>query len=301
MNALTGFGLATLALVLFGLYMVPRKLTRLRDIPFSLTMCLGVVVSTLGANLLWHGQLLGPAEPRLAWLGFICGPVWYGGVLAYAISVTQMGLSIATPTKNTTAVLGTLIGLVYFAEWRETRPAPALAGAVLVVLCAVLLGRTGERNGQRSFVTPLGVVAAIAAAVLFAAYTIPFKLAQVGGLDTVALVAYMGVGTLVGALVCFAVVDRRWGEWLRARPVDHAYAALCGLLWVLAVMFMAEAIRRIGLAITWPFTNLNTVVTVACGVLLFHEIDVRRFGRVIALGLLAGVLGVVLLGAARLG
>ncbi len=301
MTTLTGFGLATLALILFGLYMVPRKLTRLRDIPFSLTMCLGVVVTTLTANFVRHGQLLGPAEAHLAWLGFMCGPIWYGGVLAYAISVTQMGLSIATPTKNTTAVLGTLIGLVYFAEWQETSPLPALAGSVLVVLCAVLLGRTGERNGQRSFVTPAGVVAAIAAAVLFAAYTIPFKLAQLGGLDTVSLVAYMGVGTLVAAVLCFTLAERRWAEWLRAGLLDHAYAALCGLLWVLAVMFMAEAIRRIGLAITWPFTNLNTVVTVACGVLLFHEIDVHRFGRTIVLGLLAGVVGVVLLGVARLG
>ena len=300
MPTLVGFGLATLALLLFGVYMVPRKLTGLRDIPFSLTMCLGVVVSTTLINLVAHGQPLGPAASRAAWLSFLCGPVWYGGVLAYTISVTRMGLALATPIKNTTAVLGTLVGLVYFAEWRETHWLPCVVGAMLVVLCAIILSRTGENSSHRSSVNAPGVLAAIAAAVLFAAYTIPFKLAQRAGLDTVAMVAYMGLGTLVGALACFALLDRRWADWARARPRDHAYAALCGLLWVLAVILMGEAIRRLGLAITWPFTNLNTLVTVACGIIFFHEIDVRRFGRTIALGLLAGVVGVALLGVARL-
>ena len=64
MPTLVGFGLATLALLLFGVYMVPRKLTGLRDIPFSLTMCLGVVVSTTLINLVAHGQPLGPAPSR---------------------------------------------------------------------------------------------------------------------------------------------------------------------------------------------------------------------------------------------
>lgn len=299
MQNLVGYGLATLALILFGLYMVPRKLTALRDIPFSLTMCLGVVITTTLGSLVHHGRLLGVGEPHALWLAFICGPIWYGGVLAYTISVTQMGLTLSTPIKNTTAVLGTLIGLVYFSEWRETHPLPALIGAALVVLCAIILGRTGENDCRRSCLNARGIAAAIAAAFLFAAYTVPFKLAQRAGLDTTTLVAYMGLGTLTGALGCFVLFDRRWRVWWRHSLADHFYAGLCGVLWVLAVVFMAEAIKRIGLAVTWPYTNLNTVITVACGILFFHEIDLRRFGRTVTLGLLTGVLGIVLLGLAR--
>lgn len=300
MHDLAGFGLATLALILFGLYMVPRKLTRLRDIQFSLSMCLGVVLTTAIMSLWRHGQLVPTGDPHGLWLAFACGPIWYGGVLFYAMSVTQMGLSLSTPIKNTTAVLGTLVGLVYFGEWRETHWLPCLAGALLVVLCAVILGRASDSNSShRSSVNPRGILAALGAAVCFAAYTAPFKLAQRAGLDTVTLVAYMGLGTLAGALVCFALIDRRWALWWRSGRRDHAMAMLCGLLWVLAVMLMAEAIKRIGLAITWPYTNLNTLVTVACGILLFHEISVRRFGKTIALGLATGIVGIALLGLSR--
>ncbi|MEI6502212.1 MAG: GRP family sugar transporter [Armatimonadota bacterium] len=297
---LTGFGFASVALILFGLYMVPRKLTRLRDLPFVLSMCLGVVVSTTLASLLRHGVPLLRVDGYAGGLAFACGPVWYLGVLFYTISVTRMGLTLATPIKNTTAVLGNLIGLIYFAEWRETHAVPALIGSLLVVVSAWIISRTSENHEQRSTLSAAGIAAALTAAVFFASYTIPFRLAQRAGLDTVTLVAYMGLGTLAGAVVAFALLDRNWRAWLATPPREHGYAALCGALWVAAVIAMAEAIRHVGLAITWPFTNLNTIVTIACGILFFHEIDVRKFGKVLVVGLAVGVLGIVLLGVARL-
>ncbi len=295
---LAGYALASLSLVLFGLYMVPRKLTTLRDLPFVLSACLGVVVTSAIGLLVVHG---GPpaTAPSAFWLAFVCGPPWYAGVLFYTISVSRMGLTLSTPIKNTTAVLGTLVGLVVFDEWRETRPLPAVLGSVLVVLCAVILSRTGESDSPRRSLNVRGVLAAIAAAVFFAAYAVPLKLAQRGGLDSATLVAYVGLGTLVAAVVSFALFDRDWRGWWGAKRTDHGAAALCGLMWVIATIAMAEAIKRIGLAITWPFINLNTIVTVACGIVLFHEVSLRKFWRTIVFGLTVGIAGMVLLGLAR--
>lgn len=297
---LVGFGYAVAALILFGLYMVPRKLTKLRDLPFVLSMCLGVVVSIIAASLLIHGVPLVHTGARSEMLGFLCGPVWYLGVLFYTISVTRMGLTLATPIKNTTAVLGNLVGLIYFAEWRETQPVPAVIGSLLVVVSAWIISRTSENHEKRSTISAAGVTAALLAALFFSAYTVPFRIAQTEGIDTVTLVAYMGLGTLAGALVAFALLDRDWRGWVRIPLREHGYAALCGAIWVVAVIAMAEAIRHIGLAITWPFTNLNMIVTIACGILIFHEINVRKFGKVLALGMVVGVLGIALLGVARL-
>lgn len=297
---LTGYGLATLALVFFGLYMVPRKLTALRDLPFALTMSIAVVASAMLISLFMYGTPLRDAAPAGRWLAFTCGPLWYVGALAYTVSVTRMGLTLATPIKNTTAVLGTLVGLIVFAEWRETRPLPAIAGALLVVLSAVLISQTGERNGRRSHLTTTGLIAAIAAAIFFASYTAPFKMAQQAGLDAVTLIGTMGLGILLAAVIAFAVADGNWQRWLFASPADHAWAGLCGVFWVIASLCMAGSIQRIGLAVTWPFTNLNAIVTVACGILIFREISVRKYWGLLTLGLVVGVVGVGLLGVARL-
>lgn len=294
-----GFGLALSAMVLFGLYMVPRKLSGLRDFDFVLTMCVGAVLATQVARLLAHGTQPPSTNSYAVVLSFSCGPIWSLGILFYTLSVSQMGLALATPIKNTTAVLGTIFGLAIFAEWQQTNAALALIGSVLVVLCAVVLARCGEREQQRSFVTPLGVMYALLAAVFFAGYTIPLKLAQAEGVDSYSFMAYMGLGTLVGGATLFGVFSRHRRRWLRASPGDHLFAILAGVIWACATIVMTQAIARIGLAVTWPVTNLNTIVTVAAGILVFREVDVRKFRGTIALAMLLAILGSTLLGLAK--
>lgn len=286
-------------MVLFGLYMVPRKLCGLRDGQFVLTMCIGAVATTQAALLAAHGGRPPAVSPAGAWLSLSCGPIWTLGILCYTLSVSRMGLTLATPIKNTTAILGTLLGLIAFSEWRETDPLLALPGSLLVVVCAVLLGACGDRSPVRSHATPAGIAYALLAAAFFAAYTVPLKLAQKQGVDSYRLMAYMGLGTLAGAALIFGVFTRGRREWLHQPLRDQAFAALAGCIWALATIAMSEAIKRIGLAVTWPVTNLNTVVTVAVGILVFHEVDLKRHGRTVALALVCAFAGTLLLGFSR--
>ena len=64
---LIGYGLATLALVFFGLYMVPRKLTGFGDRPFVLSMSVGILLSTTLPLLLAHHTLLPRVAPASGW------------------------------------------------------------------------------------------------------------------------------------------------------------------------------------------------------------------------------------------
>lgn len=295
-----GFSLALLAMVLFGLYMVPRKVCGLRDFDFVVSMCIGAVLLTQCARLLVHG-LDGPAlSPRGLWLAFSCGPVWSLGILFYTLSVSQMGLALATPIKNTTAVIGTVLGLVAFSEWQDTNAALAMVGSLLVVACAIVLGRSSESDCSRSCLTPLGVAFAILAAVFFAAYTVPLKLAQREGVDSYSLIATMGLGTLLGGVALFVLFSRNRRMWLRFPLRDHLFAMLAGAIWALASITMTEAIRHIGLAITWPVTNLNTIVTVGAGIFVFREIDARKHRGTIALAMGCAIAGSVLLGLAKM-
>ena len=297
---LSGFALAFLAMVLFGVYMVPRKVCRLGDLQFVVSMCVGAVVTTQIAQFVVHGPELPAITLRGRWLSFSCGPVWTLGMLCYTLSVTRMGLVLATPIKNTTAVLGTVLGLVAFAEWRETDPALALAGSVLVVACAAALARCGERTETRSSLTASGVIFALLAAVGFAAYTIPLKLAMAQNVDNYRLIAYMGLGTLTTSLGLLLGFERSLRPWLGKPLREHLLAALSGGIWAVATIAMAEAIRRLGLAVTWPITNLNTIVTVAVGIIVFREIDLGKHWRTVAIALLCAMTGTLLLGLARI-
>ena len=297
--AFTGFLLAGVSALFFGLYMVPRKLCRLSDFEFVASMAFGVVPTTLAATLVHNGGL-GEALPTHGLqLSFLCGLIWTCGMLFYTLAVGQMGLALATPIKNTTAILGTIIGFAFFAEGEHTKLVPALIGSLLVVACAIVLGMTGERKGTRSFITPLGILFAILAATFFATYTIPLKCAMKLHIDSYRIIAIMGLGSASGGLALLVAQRRSLRQWLRSAKRDHAWAAAAGACWTVATIAMAEAIARIGLAVTWPISNLNTIVTVACGILLFREISVRKFGKTLALGMLCAIVGSVLLGLAK--
>jgi glucose uptake protein GlcU len=301
----TGFILAFVCMVLFGLYMVPRKFSSLRDFEFVLSMCIGAAITTQSAQFIAHPHGLPAMAPAARWLSLLCGPIWALGMLSYTLSVTHMGLTLSTPIKNTTAVLGTIFGLVLFAEWRETAPVPAMVGSLLVVACAWVLAACGDSSGNaeakgRNAVTPLGVMWALLAAFFFAAYTVPLKMAQARHADSFCISALMGLGTLGAAIVLMAIFSPHPRRWLRQPTKAHLWAGVAGVTWALASISMIQAIERIGLAITWPIANLNTLVTVAAGIVLFHEVDMRHHGwRVWAASGLA-VVGTLLLGAARL-
>ena len=290
-----GFGVGLSSAILFGLYMVPRQRSSLADHHFLVTLAAGAMLGTaLGFAVAGGGIGASRTDIGLAW---IAGALWSAGTFCYIASVSRMGLAIATPAKNTTAVLGTGVGLVVFGEARETAPLPALVGSALVVLCAVLLASAGERAGRRSRATLPGLLLALAAALLYAVYTIPFKLALGHGLSLWALLLFMGQGAFVAAFLGALLRDR--GLRFPAPPRAALGGLLGGLIWAGAVFLMGWGIELVGLAVTWPLSNLNTVVTVACGVWIFREIDPRRQRAKLLGGLALAVAGAALLGIAR--
>ncbi|MCC6443763.1 MAG: hypothetical protein IT210_09955 [Armatimonadetes bacterium] len=212
-----------------------------------------------------------------------------------------MGLALSTPIKNTTAVIGTFIGIVFFAEWKHTAPVPAFVSSLLIVACAIILGTASDATGTRSRVNAPGVAWAISASVFFASYTIPMKLSGALSLDTHTLMAWMAFGIPGTLLAIFVGMRRPFRAWAAYPIRDHSMAALSGWIWYLAVLVMLGGIRRIGLAVTWPVSNLNTIVTVLVGIWAFHEVDMQKHRGKIYAGLLAGALGVILLGLSKSG
>ena len=207
-----------------------------------------------------------------------------------------MGLALATPIKNTTAVMGSLVGLVFFHETRHTVAWLALSGGALIVLCAVVIGRTEDRSDAHFNISAIGVAYALLAAVFFAAYTYPLKAAMSLGLDSYTIVLAMAAGTLSSAAAGQVVAGRSIRDWWLRPRADHLYAALSGAIWSAATLMMNAAIGRIGLAVTWPITNLNTVVAVAVGAFAFHEVHLEKEWKRLALAVGFAVLGVTLLG-----
>ncbi|HID95903.1 MAG TPA: hypothetical protein EYP53_07600 [Candidatus Latescibacteria bacterium] len=293
-----GLSYGFLSMLLFGLYMVPRKLSDASPHSHLLSMCVGVLVTTISLKLvLDRSWTAGSAEIALS---YVCGLLWALGTFCFIASVRWMGLSRATPVKNTTAVLGTGIGMLFFDEYKTTDPLTATAGSILIAGTAVLLARTSYNTGDNhSSSTSLGVIFGLLAAGSYASYTIPFKMVMLRGVSLEELIVFMGQGCLLGVLILSLPQRRRISEWLRETSRNQILGLLGGIIWALAVTALARSIKMVGVAVAWPLSNLNTVVAVAVGIVFFKEINYPVHKKEILLGMATATAGSVLLGLSR--
>lgn len=297
--------------VFFGLYPIPRRYTDSPTLEFLLTMCITVAICTTVGGLFLADLAVISLEQIV--LSYLSGLLWCTGTVCYIYAVDCVGVGRATPVKNLTVILGVIFGLFVFQEfsWQEKLPLTLLGGATaLILISTILLGKLiplseltrkscpihliKPKLKKASRYSIVGFGFALAAALFYSLFGIPGKLVM----ESVDLVwpyfMFMGQGTLAGALACYFIIGKD-RDWIRVSRKDHLLAALSGLLWVIAFASLANTLKLLGMAIAWPITNLNTIVTVLYSSLILKEISLRQQKTNMFAGFLVGATGMILL------
>jgi len=288
---LLGFALAVLAAVAFGLYMVPRRLSRSSPDDFSSFMGIGIAI-TLALPL-----VAGPGRfvPGGFLLSIGSGLVFALATHLFVLAVDRLGLTRATPVKNLAGVFGTLFGLTILAEYRGAGPAligQLVAGSLMIAVGAYLIGGVGDRarepsapglRGQAG-----GFLLALLSAACFGFYLVPLRLSAPLGPHLGYL--GMGVGALLGLVLPHLFVGR-----LGSSPRDALLGMLSGALLAIGALLGTPATRLIGLSVAWPLTQLNTFVALVAGSCWLHEFDASHERRRLVSATVLTVAGIALL------
>ena len=311
-----GLGYGILCIIFFGLYATPRRSAYSPSLEFLLTMCITVAICTSITGFFFPGWLA-ISLPQAA-LSYLSGLLWCMGTVCYIYSVDCVGVGRATPVKNLTVILGVIFGVFIFKEfsWQNKLPLALLGGATaLVLLSTILLGKLipvtelarescpihliKPKLKKASQYSVVGFGFALGAALFYSLFGIPGKLVM-ESMDSVwPYFMLMGQGTLVGALACYFIIGKD-RSWTRVSQKDHLLAMLSGILWVVAFASLANTLKILGMAIAWPISNLNTIVTVVYSSLVLKEISIRQQRTKMFAGLIIGVMGIILLGLARI-
>jgi glucose uptake protein GlcU len=300
MTVITGIALALLSAVFFGIYMVPRKLVQTSNHVFLSSVVCGMVASVALYQLFIPNEPW-PTSEQLGWT-VIAGLIWAASTFCFSSSVRHLGLASATTIKNTTAVWGTLAGLVVFAEYTDTHWIPAVAGSFCVVISAWLIDRISRdpANGRDSRMDATGIALAVAASLGYAIYAIPVRMVVGEGLSYVRVLLGMSLGATVGVGLAMCLSKEGCGDMVRQGRRQFLLSALGGVLWTLAMLCLVAAFGLVGLAVSWPLSNINTVIATTIGAVWFHEISLRRRGGLFTAALAVAVLGVALLAWSRM-
>jgi drug/metabolite transporter (DMT)-like permease len=264
----------------------PTKLVTVGFSPFliSLGMVAGVFVArwTVPAAIKGTGYIFEDLKekPHLIVWAILAGMLWAVANTLTVFAIKNVGLSIAFPLWNTNSLIGIFWGWLLFNELRGSgvrQWSKVLGGAGAIVLGACLLAyaTTRQQGAAGPHSATLGILAALAAGVVWGTMYVPYRKAYISGMNPLSFVTVFTFGelgtTLVLALIYHGGMRSLAAEMSLARPVFF-WLFLGGFCWVLGDLFQQYASKYIGIGRGIPLSNTNQLWGLAWGALVFGEL-----------------------------
>jgi len=272
------------AAVWLGSAEAPTKLVNEGFSPFLISM--GMVMGAFVARWTLPTLLKGTrflfkdlrSKPHLMVWALLAGMLWAVANTLAIFAVRNVGLAVAFPLWNTNSLIGLLWGCLLFKELRGSRArdwARVIGGAVAIVVGAALLAfATAQQSAGAPGKATIGIVAALAAGVLFGTMYIPYRKAYISGMNPLSFVTVFTFGEL-GTIITLGLVFYGGGHNLsaelhRARPMLF-WPFLGGFCWVIGDLFQQYAAKYLGIGRGIPLSNINQLWGLAWGALVFAE------------------------------
>jgi glucose uptake protein GlcU len=269
--------------VWLGAAEAPTKLVTigLSPVVVSLAMVFGVFLARWSLPALIQGTAHMRADfrqaPHLLVWSVLAGALWAVANTLTIFAIRDVGLTIAFPLWNSNSLLGIFWGVVLFQELRDAdwrRWAGVIGGALLMFVGATALAYASSAHATGGNATR-GVIAALAAGVLWGTMYIPYRKAYLTGMSPLAFITFFTVGELVTmtaiATTFSGGVVPLWRELSAALPVLF-WLLLGGFVWVIGDLFQQYAVKYAGITRGIPLSNTNQLWGLLWGVLVFSEL-----------------------------
>ncbi len=297
--------------VWLGAAEAPTKLVVAGFSPFVISLCMvaGVFTARWTFPTLLKGTTYVAADlmekKHLMVWALLAGALWAVANTLTVFAIRDVGLAVAFPLWNTNSLIGLMWGRVLFRELdgaSKGNIAKVVAGAVLIVIAAVMLGFSTIHGagGHAGGHAVGGVMAAVGASVLWGTMYVPYRKAYLSGMNPLSFVTAFTVGELVTMLLLVWTLDggsrSAVFHFSALKPVLF-WLFLGGFVWVIGDIFQQFAAKYLGIGRGIPLSNTNQLWGLAWGALVFGELaGAAREQRLLVLGgsalMIAGALAI---------
>jgi drug/metabolite transporter (DMT)-like permease len=281
----------------------PTKLVNLGISPVivSLLMVSGVFLARWSVPALVRGTAQMRVDvrqaPHLILWGVLAGCLWAVANTLTILAIRNIGLSIAFPLWNLNSLLGIFWGWLLFHELRGSGRMQWLSvvgGAAIMFCGAALLAMASSAQTSGATATR-GILAALAAGVLWGTMYIPYRKAYVTGMNPLSFVAFFTIGEL-GMMLALGLMEAGglaalWRQLAQAKDVLF-WLMLGGFVWVIGDLFQQYAAKYLGISRGIPLSNTNQLWGLLWGLFVFgelHGMAAGHYARVIGGSLLMAV------------
>ena len=259
---------ALLAIFVFGTYMFPlKKWPKYSSWAYLSMMTLGVLISALVVAFATGTFNLTP-------VGLFCGLWWVaGGAFCFWAVQAEADLAGAGVRSMGVSILASFLSgvLLFHEESKFILSIPAIA-------CFLIgLSRLSPSQGGSVFKNWRSMLGGLA----FGTYLIPFKLSTASGLvlSDVEFLCPFSIGIFIGSQILIAIIEIRRKHMFEYTLKPSIVSVLMGFLWMVGMhgcFWAIDVNGALGYAIGYPLTQLNLLVNLGMGVLVFGEYKTAR-------------------------
>ena len=308
-NRLSLHGLGVICGLTAGVWLgsaeAPTKLVTAGFSPFAISLCMvaGVFTARWTFPTLLKGTSyvftdLMEKKHLIVW-ALLAGALWAVANTLTVFAIRDVGLTVAFPLWNANALVGLFWARILFRELKGASGrniGKVVAGAVAIVIAAVLLGLSTVHDGGVGKHAVRGICAAMGASLLWGTMYVPYRKAYVSGMNPLSFVTAFTVGELGTMVALTLLLDG--GTHSTVFQLVHMpgmlfWLFLGGFMWVIGDLFQQFAAKYLGIGRGIPLSNTNQLWGLAWGALVFGELahsDAKHMALVIG-GSLIMILG----------
>ncbi|GLB46110.1 glucose uptake protein [Philodulcilactobacillus myokoensis] len=253
-----------------------------RPINQLLGTCYGEVISGLALFFMFHPSI---SLSGFFWC-FIGGFLWAIAQLMQFTSFTDLDVSTAMPISTGLQLIEIpLAGVIFWGEWAGGKAKLIGFSSILLLIIGIIL--TGIRSkGNKEHVTKkmnykAGLALLLIGSLGYTAFSVFPRIPDASG---VASLLPQTFGQFLGAVALTPIMsnsDRRHhvatvptkAIWLNKRTLGSIIVGLLGGLGTLAYL---TSLKSIGVATSFPLTQLSVVISTLGGIVILHEHKTRK-------------------------
>jgi len=282
-----GYVLAGISSLFFSLYVVPRKLAKQKPTLFTFFMTIGF---SLGSLFLFFVNTKEKLNLYLLY-SIPAGIIWVISFLFFVKSIDLIGLSRSNQWKNLQGPVGVLLSLIILSEYGKVNSFVTLVAGTSIFISAFFLSKTSSEKTKAT--NQKGIYFGLLSGLGFGVVTVFNKLVtnQVGVYSQQVV---WSLSMFVSMLI-FLSYTKEIKQLKTTSLRNNILGLFSGFIYLGASFFMLESYKFITASVGFSIIQLSSVWTILIGVLIFKEINVKKYYKEILFGLFFALLGVVLL------
>ena len=285
-----GYLFALASSIFFSLYIVPRKLSKLSPMIFSFFMSVGFFISSVALLIIQLFMQFNEKSSPVLFFTVLAGLIWATSIVLFVSSIDKIGLSRSNQWKNLQGPIGVFLSLIILKEFTKTNPFFALIAA-LSIFCSAVFFTISDKNKDKD--RHKGIYLALLSAVGFGVVSIIQKYVT----TTVGIYLQQVIWSLsiLVSLLIFIMLFKKIGQLIQTAKKEIFLGLGAGLLYFGASLFQLLSYNFLVNSISFTIIQMNALWTIGIGILIFKEIDLKKYYRNVLLGLFFTLFGIIFL------